>query len=114
MKHCSLWLMLLALGAALFTGGTSSGTILPQSIAFYAGDADLKLYDSSGNPVQTFAGVAGIHDIAISPKTGNLFASAPGSNKLFQIDVVTGLKLDDVAPATSFSSPSNDLPTSIS
>jgi len=107
MKHCSLWLMLLVLCAALFTGGTSSGTTLPQNIGFYAGDANLKLYDSSGNPMQTFAGVTGVYDVVISPKTGNLFASSPGSNKLFQIDVATGLKLDDVAPATSFSSPSN-------
>lgn len=97
MKHCSLWLMLMAIGIAIFTGEPSSGTTLPQSAGnFYAGNGELKEYDVNGALVQTFTGIIGVYDVVISPKTGNLFASNPASNLLFEIDASTGGTLNTI------------------
>lgn len=98
MKHCSLWLMLLALGIAILTGEASSATTLPQTAGnFYAGNGELKEYDANGALVQTFAGIIGVYDVAISPKTGNLFASNPAGNLLFEIDANAGGTLNTIA-----------------
>jgi hypothetical protein len=107
MKHCSLWLIPLVLGIAILTGETSSATTLPQSPGnFYAGDGELKEYDANGALVQTFAGVIGVYDVAISPKTGNLFASNPASNLLFEIDANAGNTLNTIENFL-FDGPSN-------
>ena len=85
MKNSLLWLLPLALGAAMFVGTASAGVTVP-SWDFLSCDDLLNEYDNAGGVLRPFPEATDGYDVTINPATGNIFASDPTNDRIYAIN----------------------------